>query len=158
MWPIGAFFMGLFSLGAAGVSSVKETYKHAGQEADYKNGNYNPGIQWDFENVTDGFDFELVSNEIRKRMPSSNEMFIHGLAKAAISKKLMEENSTYNFQIPDKFYGYPMDEFTKDIFRTIVTGSDVMIGSLIYKSGYRVNNKKKYLPKKVYMYKKVSTM
>ena len=103
-----SFFTGVLALFTSAGMSL---YAHNKQELaneEYRKCGYNPSVQLsnydgDRAHLFDHYNYIKVMDEVRKEYPSMNDVNRHQVALIAIAKRLMEEETPYKYEVPEKF-------------------------------------------------------
>jgi len=122
MGGIISFFIGLFSLGAGTTMAAKEDMDLHRKNQEYLAGNYNYSTQSMYDYGSNGllysrFDIDAITVAIKTDWPRMSDLNAWELAKTAAAKKLMEEETPYKYQVPDRFKYFDLDKYAADEFR-----------------------------------------
>lgn len=102
MGGVFSFLGGLLSLGASAGLGIKEDMELEAKNREYRSHNYNMMAQHRYDYDMDGrifntYDYEKVTEEIRKDYPNMTGTWQHRIAKAAMAKRMMEAETPYEY-------------------------------------------------------------
>lgn len=102
------FFTGVISLLTSAVLTSREVSKQEIANQEYWKQNYNTNIQLNQYDCNrpylfDRYDYQKVMDEILNEYPNMSELNRFQIAVIAIAKRLMEEETSYNYKVPEQY-------------------------------------------------------
>ena len=103
-----SFITGCLCLLGSGLASLYETNKQELANELYEAQGYHPSIQMflydgDRPKLLSHYDYKLVIEEIEKEYPRMSDTNKFNLAMIAIAKRLMEEETPYQYEVPETY-------------------------------------------------------
>lgn len=100
------FIGGILCLGAAGVLGLRDNMNRETQNKEFRSHNYNLYLQSEYDRKKDGltynnFEREKVKEEILEVYPNMSLMWVTKVGTAAMMKRLFEEETGYEYHIPE---------------------------------------------------------
>lgn len=128
MGEFWAFMLGMMfaentSSGCGRMGSV-DKMKRRESNANWAAHNYSFAAQHNYDynlaKLMDNYDFKKIGDAIRRDYPRMNDMWVSRITKAAVAKRMMEEETSYDYCVESSLRDanidltrYALDEFKK---------------------------------------------
>ena len=120
-----SFLIGLGSLIASGTMALRESEIREEKNQEWKSHKYSHYIQEDYDLATHKmalrYDFDKIKAVIKMDYPNMSDHWVFRITVTAIAKKMMEEETDYEYKIPDQIRHaninlekYALDEFKRE--------------------------------------------
>lgn len=117
--------IGLGSLLTSGAMALKESEERELKNEEWRSHRYSHYIQEDYDLATHKmalrYDFDKIKAAIRMDYPNMSDHWAFRITVTAIAKKMMEEETDYEYKIPDQIRHanidldkYALDKFKKE--------------------------------------------
>ena len=118
-----AFIIGVISLFTSFGLTLYDQNKHEREKEEYRNTGYNQIVQcgrYDGDQcyLREKYDMFKVIDAVKEEYPHMSDVIAYKVAYAAVAKKLMEEETSYKYQVPEEllFLG-DIERFAKEELR-----------------------------------------
>lgn len=129
-----AFLAGIFSLGASAGISLKEQADLERKNREFRSHKYSSYIQADYDFGKTGemvltYDFDKIKQAIKKDYPNMSNMWISKITQTAIAKRMMEEETDYEYRIPEEIQNAEinLDKYATDEFKREKYGAGILV-------------------------------
>lgn len=128
-----AFLAGIFSLGASAGISLKEQADLEKKNREFRSHRYSSYVQMDYDfgktsQMVMTYDFNKIRDAIKADYPNMSSMWITKITQTAIAKRMMEEETGYEYRVPENIQNaeIDLDKYATDEFKREYYGAGIL--------------------------------